>query len=553
MTDVVRVEETETVTVDGEQITVVSVGIQGPAGAGGGGGGAPTDATYLVGTGHIDLSAEIVVGATPGGELGGTWDSPTVDAVHSGSSHAATQAAAEATAQAALDAHLADTTDAHDASAISILDTAADFTATDVEGALAELQADHEADEAALAAHLADTVDAHDASAISSVPAGTLAATDVQTALNELDTEKAAAAAAVMDGDAAGGDLTGTYPSPTIAANAVTFAKMADIATDRLVGRDTAGTGDPETLTVSGGIEFTGTGGIQTAAFTGDVTKAAGGTAQTIADDAVTYAKIQNVTATDRILGRDTAGAGNVEELTLDDSLEFTGTGGVQRAALTGDTTAAAGSNATTVERIRGNTVDAGTFASTDVDRGYVWDGDSFAKAGISRRLFVDAGIASYNNDAAEKSYLSATFDIPANSLRVGDIIEIEHVGTVVNDTGATKTIRIEVDLDANVMFDLTSGAMTANAFGRYYDFRCLLVVVTIGGTGTIKPMWGELRVSNVLGIGDSAFDTYLADVAVVTCDTTQALTLDLRGALSAASTSLTADPSYTIVRKDAA
>lgn len=34
-------------------------------------------------------------------------------------------------------------------------------------------------------------------------------------------------------------------------------------------------------------------------------------------DDNVTYAKIQNVSATDRILGRDTAGAGNIEELTI--------------------------------------------------------------------------------------------------------------------------------------------------------------------------------------------------------------------------------------------
>ena len=34
-----------------------------------------------------------------------------------------------------------------------------------------------------------------------------------------------------------------------------------------------------------------------------------------ISDDAVTYAKIQNVTATDRVLGRDTAGAGVIEEI----------------------------------------------------------------------------------------------------------------------------------------------------------------------------------------------------------------------------------------------
>lgn len=106
-----------------------------------GGGGAPTDADYLVGTAHAGLSGEIVVGTTPGGELGGTWASPTVDATHSGSSHAGIQAAAEATAAAALGDHTGDASDAHDASAISVLDTAANFTGTDVEAALAELAA----------------------------------------------------------------------------------------------------------------------------------------------------------------------------------------------------------------------------------------------------------------------------------------------------------------------------------------------------------------------------------------------------------------------------
>ena len=42
-------------------------------------GAAPTDADYLVGTTNSGLSAEIVVGATPGGELGNTWASPTID------------------------------------------------------------------------------------------------------------------------------------------------------------------------------------------------------------------------------------------------------------------------------------------------------------------------------------------------------------------------------------------------------------------------------------------------------------------------------------------
>jgi hypothetical protein len=56
------------------------------------------------------------------------------------------------------------------------------------------------ADVTALAAHLADTVDAHDASAISFSPTGLIAATDVQTALAEVSSEKLALAGGTMTG-----------------------------------------------------------------------------------------------------------------------------------------------------------------------------------------------------------------------------------------------------------------------------------------------------------------------------------------------------------------
>src|SRR3972149_1086895 len=49
--------------------------------------GAPSTVDYLVGTADAGLSAEIVVGTAPGGELGGTWASPTVDTTHAGSAH----------------------------------------------------------------------------------------------------------------------------------------------------------------------------------------------------------------------------------------------------------------------------------------------------------------------------------------------------------------------------------------------------------------------------------------------------------------------------------
>lgn len=51
-----------------------------------------------------------------------------------------------------------------------------------------------------LAAHLADLVDAHDASAISNVAAGGIAATTVQAAIDELDTEKAPKASPTFTG-----------------------------------------------------------------------------------------------------------------------------------------------------------------------------------------------------------------------------------------------------------------------------------------------------------------------------------------------------------------
>lgn len=71
----------EVLTADSAQ----SGGVKWAAAAGGGGG--PTDADYLVGTANGGLSAEIVVGTSPGGELGGSWASPTVDGTHSGSAH----------------------------------------------------------------------------------------------------------------------------------------------------------------------------------------------------------------------------------------------------------------------------------------------------------------------------------------------------------------------------------------------------------------------------------------------------------------------------------
>ena len=88
------------------------------------------------------------------------------------------------------------------------------------------------------------------------------------------------------------------------------------ITTDRLLGRDTTGTGVAEQLTVGGGVEFTGSGGIQTSAFTGDVTKTAGGTALTIPANTVDNTRAADM-AQALIKGRASgAGTGDPTDLT---------------------------------------------------------------------------------------------------------------------------------------------------------------------------------------------------------------------------------------------
>jgi len=67
-------------------------------------------------------------------------------------------------------------------------------------------------------------------------------------------------------------------------------------------------------------------GAARLPAFTGgDVTSSAGSAVLTIGNAAVTYAKMQNVSATQRLLGRNTAGAGSAEEVTASQVLDWLG------------------------------------------------------------------------------------------------------------------------------------------------------------------------------------------------------------------------------------
>ncbi len=200
------------------------------------GGAGVTDADYLVGTAHGDLSAEIVVGTSPGGELGGTWAEPTVPlgGVLGGTASAATFAADMAT-QAELDAHAGDTTSVH-----GITDTADLVLDDDARLTNQRVPTDNSvtnakmADDAVGIAELSATGTADDTTYLRGdnswgTPAGegggapTTVDYLVGTASGDLSNE-------IVVGTTPGGVLGGTWASPTLDDNVVTTAKIADDA-----------------------------------------------------------------------------------------------------------------------------------------------------------------------------------------------------------------------------------------------------------------------------------------------------------------------------------
>lgn len=97
----------------------------------------------------------------------------------------------------------------------------------------------------------------------------------------------------------------------------VTFAKFQNISTDRLIGRDTAGSGSPEEIQVSGGLEFTGSSGIQRSALTGEVTATAGSNVTVLDKTAITNKANVTPELDDTTLISDTSDTGNLKEITL--------------------------------------------------------------------------------------------------------------------------------------------------------------------------------------------------------------------------------------------
>jgi len=188
--------------------------------------------------------------------------------------------------------------------------------------------------------------------------------------------------------------------------------------------------------------------------------------AATPADDSITYAKIQNVSATDRILGRDTTGAGDVEEITpanlrtminVEDGADVTDSTNVV-AALT------AGTNVTISA--------GGTIASTDTNTTYsdfTGDSGSGGAAGLVP--------APSSGDAAAGKYLdsSGSFTVPPDTdtnttYTSSDFTHDSLSGVTANEhidwTGSSAgTIHSSNYTDTNTTYSVQDGELSENNF----------------------------------------------------------------------------------------
>lgn len=312
-------------------------------------------------------------------------------------------------------------------------------------------------------------------------------------------------------------DFTYTDATPSITADvindSITNAKLANVATSTIKGRSTAGTGDPEDLTASqaatiiaAAAEFVeaaqdaiGAALVDTATIDLTYTDATPAITADVIDDSITFAKMQNIT-TDRLLGRDTASSGNTEEISLGASLEFSGSGSIQRAALTGDVTAAANGNATTIAN------DAVTNAKLA----------NMAASTFKGRVTASTGDPEDMTVAQAHSLLVATgtwTPTIAGSTTAGTHTYTTQVGTYVK-------IGTLVLVQFNLKINAKDGAMAGNVRIAGYPFTSKNTTnahhaVNIGYWGSLAT--SIVRVHGLLSPNNTVSTLYLATAAAAT------------------------------------
>ncbi len=113
------------------------------------------------------------------------------------------------------------------------------------------------------------------------------------------------------------------FNAANIPVGTITYSQIQNESAHTILGNPTAGSVSPSEIMLGAALGFSGTT-LQTVAMTGDITTPANSFVTTIANSAVTYAKIQNESNA-TLLGNNSGGAAAPSEITLGTNIYFVG------------------------------------------------------------------------------------------------------------------------------------------------------------------------------------------------------------------------------------
>jgi hypothetical protein len=190
----------------------------------------------------------------------------------------------------------------------------------------------------------------------------------------------------------------------------------------------------------SGNLSWATAGGVSDG-DKGDITVSGSGGTWTIDNDAITYAKIQNVSAASRILGRGSASAGDVQEISIGTGLTMSGT-----------TLSALGAPTAVITKTADETVTSSTTLQND-------DALTWASFTSGKSYYIELDILTTRVNTSGNPGLNYSFSGNSNgyynfgaSAALCDGISVQGV-TVANNAGVPRTLKITVALKATANF----------------------------------------------------------------------------------------------------